>query len=145
MNSKKLIEINKYNQKLTIAIKQEHHISQARIDARLLSEKIGLNNIKLHEVVTSVSELASNIFFHAINGGTIQLNVITKKGNTGMEVIATDKGPGIEDVKLAMQDGFTTNGGLGGGLPGVKRLMDNFKIISEPGVGTTITTIKWKK
>ncbi len=62
---------------------------------------------------------------------------------TGLEVVAADQGPGIEDLRSVMEDGFTTSGGLGAGLPGVKRLMDEFSLKSEVGNGTTITAVKW--
>jgi len=127
-----------------IVINHEHHISQARITARELAKEAGLDKVRIGEVVTSVSELAGNIFFHS-TGGMIILKIISDKGNTALEVIAEDRGPGIPDVELAMQDGFTTNGGLGSGLPGVRRLMDEFGIHSKAGAGTRIVTRKWRK
>jgi serine/threonine-protein kinase RsbT len=90
-----------------------------------------------------VSELASNLFFHARGGRTITLIGVRRNGAVGIEVIAQDEGPGIDDVEAAMLDGFTTNGGLGGGLPGVERLMDEFEIESAPGTGTRVVARKW--
>jgi len=139
-----LTYIKNNTEKCSVVIKEEHHISQARIIVRELAKKTGLDKVRTYEVVTSVSELAGNIFFHSNNGGMIFFKIISKKGNTGLEVIAEDSGPGIPDVELAMQDGFSTNRGLGGGLPGIKRLMDEFEISSKTGTGTRIVTRKWK-
>ncbi len=88
--------------------------------------------------------MASNLFFHTHRGGTITLSVLNKPGAVGLEVIAEDDGPGIPDVRLAMQDGYTTNRGLGGGLPGTERLMDEFEITSRVGDGTRIVARKWQ-
>lgn len=97
-----------------------------------------------YTIATSVSELANNLFFHCPMGGRITITPLRNNGQVGIEVIAEDDGPGIPDIESAMQDGFTTNKGLGGGLPGVKRLMDEFEITSEVGEGTKIITRKWQ-
>jgi serine/threonine-protein kinase RsbT len=101
----------------------------------------GRNDTARIEIV--VRELASNILRHA-GRGTIYLRQVTKEGQTGLQVEAVDQGPGIPDVELAMQDGYTTgHKGLGSGLPAVRRLMDTFEIETEVGEGTTVRAVRW--
>ena len=88
--------------------------------------------------------LPAIFFFHTTKGGTLSFIHIFNEKKQGIEVISQDEGPGIPDIPLAMQDGFSTYGGLGGGLPGVKRLMDEFEITSSE-TGTKIVARKWKK
>ncbi len=109
-----------------------------------LTEAVGFGQTRTSYVATAVSELANNLFFHASRGGTITLTPLKREGEIGIEVVAEDDGPGVPDVEQAMQDGFSTSGGLGGGLPGVKRLMDEFEITSTVGVGTRIVARKWQ-
>jgi len=122
----------------------EHDIARARQEGKALAVQLGFSQTNAACVATSISEMASNLFFHARRGGTITLSVLNKPGAVGLEVIAEDDGPGIPDVKLAMQDGYTTNRGLGGGLPGTERLMDEFEITSRVGDGTRIVARKWQ-
>ena len=126
-----------------VRVTEEHHVAQARQAAAVLAKAIGLGRMATSDVSTSVSELAWNLFFHATGGGTITIAAIGRNGEVGIEVIAEDNGPGIPDVKSAMEDRFSTNGGLGGGLPGVERLMDEFEISSVVGVMTRIVARKW--
>jgi serine/threonine-protein kinase RsbT len=128
---------------VVIKIDGEYRVSEARMEARSLAEAAGFKTTAAYYIITSVSELANNIFFHADQCGIIKLSTITRDGMLGIEVNAEDGGPGIPDLNLAMVDGFSTNGGLGGGLPGVKRLMDEFEISSMVGVGTRIVARKW--
>lgn len=127
----------------TVTVNKESHIAKARIAAQLLAKSLGFLDVDTGCVATSVSELANNLLSHTPNGGTITMIAIKQNGKVGIEIIAVDEGPGIQDLKQAMQDGFSTNRGLGGGLPGVKRLMDEFYITSEVGRGTRIVTRKW--
>ena len=127
-----------------IHVTEERHVAQARQAAVALAEEIGFKRVLVYYVATSVSELANNLFFHAIRGGAITLTPLRREDEIGIEVVAEDDGPGIPDVELALQDGFTTNGGLGGGLPGVERLMDEFEIASTVGVGTRVVARKWQ-
>ena len=129
---------------IMITIREEYHISEARRKARSMAKAIGFDRVITCYLMTSVSELANNLFFHARQGGTITLVPLNKNNNVGIEVIAEDEGPGIPDIKKAIKDGFSTNRGLGGGLPGVKRLMDEFEINSDVGMGTRVTARKWK-
>jgi len=128
---------------VVIRVDEEYHVSEARLEARSLAEAAGFKTTAIYYIITSVSELANNIFFHASRGGVIRLATITRDGMFGIEVNAEDEGPGIPDLNQAMMDGFSTNGGLGGGLPGVKRLMDEFEISSMVDVGTRIVARKW--
>ncbi len=129
---------------IIIRVTEEYHIPKTRHSVKFLAETLGFKQIIVFYIMTSVSELAYNLFFHTDKGGTITLVPLIREDNVGIEVIAQDEGPGIDDIDLAMTDGFTTNRGLGGGLPGVKRLMDEFEIQSEPGLGSRITARKWK-
>ena len=116
------------------------------IIARELGRKIGrelnFSQTDLTIIATVISELARNIILFA-KQGTILLGRIKQGNKAGIIITAEDKGPGIPDVFLAMQDGFSTGKGLGLGLPGVRRLMDEFEIFSETGKGTKVTVKKW--
>ena len=92
----------------------------------------------------AISELARNIVNYA-RKGEIHVALVNDGGRRGISVVARDHGPGIADIKLAVQSGYSTSGGLGLGLPGVRRIMDEFDIVSEAGLGTTITVTKWKR
>ena len=133
------------NDIFTVTVNKEPHIAKARIAAKLLAKSIRFLDVETGCVATSVSELANNLLIHTTKGGTITMIAIKQNGKDGIEIIAEDEGPGIPDLKQAMQDGFSTNRGLGGGLPGVKRLMDEFHISSEVGTGTRIVTRKWQQ
>jgi serine/threonine-protein kinase RsbT len=137
------LSIERIHTPVVIKIDEEYHVSEARLESRSLAEAAGFKTTAAYYIITSVSELANNIFFHAKRGGVIKLSTITRDGMLGIEVNAEDEGPGIPDLTLAMMDGFSTNGGLGGGLPGVKRLMDEFEITSMVGTGTRIVARKW--
>ncbi|MBM7644677.1 serine/threonine-protein kinase RsbT [Scopulibacillus daqui] len=125
-----------------IKIKNEWNIVQARQLGRDLSKQLGFQTVDQARITTAISELARNIYLYA-NDGFIKVEPINDMGKLGLKVVSSDKGPGIKDVRKAMEDGYTTSGGLGAGLPGVKRLMDEFKIHSQEGVGTEIVAIKW--
>ena len=128
----------------TIEVSSDADIVLARQQGRALATKIGFNQVELTMIVTAISELARNIVLYA-GHGQISLQVERNHHMTGIVVIASDQGPGIRDVKLAMQDGFSTSGGLGLGLPGVQRLMEECRIESTVGQGTTITVKRWKR
>ena len=127
-----------------IPVTEEYHISETRHKAKSLAETLGFRQTIVFYIMTSVSELANNLIFHTDKGGTITLAPLIRTDNVGMEIIAEDQGPGIADIDLALTDGFSTNRGLGGGLPGVKRLMDEFEIKSKVGLGTQVTARKWQ-
>ena len=114
----------------------------ARQAAREMALELGLRGSNVALVATAVSELARNIVQYA-RSGSIEVQTIERNGKRGIEVVARDHGPGIADVGEAMRDGFSTGGGLGLGLPGTRRMMDEFEITSRLGSGTTVITIKW--
>ena len=116
-------------------------IVHARRTARELASRIGLVGTDLTVVATAVSEMARNIVRFA-GSGEVVIEMI-ESPRRGVRVVARDTGPGIPDVERAQADGFSTCGGLGIGLPGARRLMDEFAIVSEPGHGTTVTMAKW--
>jgi len=126
-----------------VQITSEHHVAEAQWAAKSLAHSLGLSKVATYSIATAVSELANNIFFHTDAGGTITLTALKQNGRVGIEILAQDEGPGIANLDLALKDGFTTNGGLGGGLPGVQRLVDEFDITSSPRSGTRIMARKW--
>jgi len=129
--------------RVVVDVTEEYHIAQAQRAAKSLARSLGLREVATYSITTAVSELANNLFFHAHCGGTITIAALRRNGRVGVEVVAVDEGPGIADVEAAMRDGFTTDGGLGGGLPGVERLMDELDITSVPGEGTRVLARKW--
>jgi len=127
-----------------IHVDSDRAIVDARRHARRLATSVGLRATDLAMVVTSVSELARNALLYA-EAGDIIVSLVQEDGRQGISIVATDNGPGIADVVQALQDGFSTSGRMGLGLPGVKRLMDDFEICSAPGMGTTVIARKWKR
>ncbi len=125
-------------------ISEEIDILKAASGTMTMAKKAGFLHNDQYLISTSVSELARNIFRYATRGEVV-LTIIDRKTRRGIEINARDKGPGIENIAQAMEDHFSTSDGLGLGLPGVKRMMDEFKITSEPGKGTSITAKKWIK
>jgi serine/threonine-protein kinase RsbT len=125
-----------------LRIGSENDILSARHHGRELAARSGFSGSDLTVVATAISELARNILEYAGNG-EIVLRVVEQGSRRGIVVVASDRGPGIPDVALAMQDGYSTGNSLGLGLPGARRLMDEFEIVSEPEKGTTVTMKKW--
>lgn len=107
-----------------------------------MARALGFGTIDQARIATAISELARNIVLYA-GEGTVTLRLIQRSGKKGIEVICEDRGPGIEDVSLVMRDGYSTSRGLGMGLPGAKRLMDEFEIESRLGQGTRVVVRKW--
>lgn len=95
------------------------------------------------KLVTATSELARNALEHG-GGGTMSAEIVEEGARKGIKLVFDDKGPGIANMELALKDGYTTRGGMGLGLSGSKRLVNDFQIKSEPGRGTTVTIIRWK-
>jgi len=129
-------------QEINVHLKNDLDIVAARQAARNLSKSMGFGLVDQTRITTAISELARNIVLYA-GEGSIYLRVINNGVQKGIEILASDDGPGIVDIKLAMQDGYTTSRGLGTGLPGAKRLMDEFSIRSGPGEGTQVVVRKW--
>ncbi|SER38259.1 serine/threonine-protein kinase RsbT [Gracilibacillus ureilyticus] len=125
-----------------VHIKKEWDIVGARQMGREKAKELGFGTVNQARIATAISELARNIYLYA-GTGKISYEVVNDMNKLGLKIIASDDGPGIADISKSMEDGFSTSGGLGAGLPGVKRLMDDFDIESEEGKGTTITAIKW--
>ena len=127
-----------------VPILSEADIVVARQSGRTLAAEAGFAGSELTVIATAISEVARNILAYA-RTGEILLQQIKRDKQIGLLIVARDKGPGIPDVALALQDGYSTGNGLGLGLPGARRLMDEFEIASEVGRGTTVTMRKWKR
>jgi len=125
-----------------VKILNEWDIVAARQLGRNVARELGFGTVDQARITTAISELARNIYLYA-GQGSISILKRNIGDKSGLEIIAEDKGPGIPDIRKAMEDGFSTSGGLGAGLPGVKRLMDEFTIESELGKGTVIRATKW--
>jgi serine/threonine-protein kinase RsbT len=126
-----------------VPVRSEHDLVAARQKGRQLAESLGFSSSEATLVATAISELARNIVNYAVRG-EIVLRRVHDRARRGITVIARDEGPGIANLKLALQEGYSTSGGLGLGLPGVRRIMDEFCIESAPGRGTTVTATKWR-
>lgn len=127
-----------------VSIDCDAAIVSARQKGRELASQCGFPSTDLAVVATAISELARNIVRYAARGEVI-IRLVDDHGKRGIEVVAADDGPGILDIALAMQDGYSTSGGLGLGLPGTRRLMDEFEITSDFGKGTTVTVRRWRR
>jgi serine/threonine-protein kinase RsbT len=127
-----------------VSIDCDADIVTARQKGRELASKCGFPTTDLAVIATAISELARNIVRYALHGEVV-LRLVEDHTKRGVEVVATDDGPGIPDVSLAMQDGYSTSGGLGLGLPGTRRLMDEFEITTDFGKGTKVTVRRWKR
>ena len=126
-----------------IAIESDADVVTARQRARELAAAAELSSTDQTLLATAISEVARNITAYAVRGEVIVGVVRSDNGRRGIRVVARDEGPGIEDVEAALQDGFTTGNGLGLGLPGARRLVDEFAIETAVGQGTTVTLVKW--
>ena len=126
-----------------VSISHEADILAARRAARALAVSAGFSDLELTLIATAISEIARNMLQYA-KGGEMEFEVLRDRARAGLSVTARDRGPGIPDVARAMEDGFTTGNGLGLGLPGARRLMDEFSLESKVGAGTTIVMKKWR-
>ena len=129
---------------ILVPILTDMDIVAARQSGRKLATELGFSQTDTTLIATAISELTRNIILYAKQGEVV-LRPLQRLDNTGIMVIARDQGPGIENIPQVMRMGFSTSGSLGLGLPGVKRLMDEFNIDSQPGSGTKITVLKWKR
>jgi len=129
---------------IRVSINSDQDIVTARQRGRALATELGFSTGDATLIATAISELARNIVSYA-RKGEIALKMVNSSSRQGVLIIASDSGPGIRDIRQAMRDGFSTSGSLGLGLPGVRRLMDEFEITSEPGRGTMVTVKKWKQ
>jgi serine/threonine-protein kinase RsbT len=126
-----------------VPVASVNDIVTARLQGRALAEKLGFSPGEATLVATAISELARNIVQYA-GKGDIVLRAATNGTRRGVVVVARDRGPGIGDLKLAVRSGYSTSGGLGLGLPGVRRIVDDFQIVSDRDIGTTVTVTKWR-
>jgi serine/threonine-protein kinase RsbT len=128
-----------------IAIESDSDVVTARQRARTLAVELDMPSTDQTLLATAISEIARNITTYATDGrGEVLIDVVRHRdGRPGIRVIARDAGPGIEDLDRALTDGYTTGGGLGLGLPGARRLVDEFDIQTGPGQGTVVTMVKW--
>jgi serine/threonine-protein kinase RsbT len=126
-----------------VAIASDEDMVKARAEGRALAAQLGFSKTDATLVATAISEVARNIVVHA-GRGEIVMRPVYDSHRHGIVVVARDSGPGIRDLDAAMRDGFGSPGGLGLGLPGAKRLMDEFHLDSRLGDGTTVTMKKWR-
>ena len=131
------------NGESVLAIRTSTDVVMVRQSVRALATELGFSLVDQTKVVTAASELARNTLEHG-GGGSAKLEVVTQGIRKGLRLTFEDKGPGIPDVKLAMTDGYTTGGGMGLGLSGSKRLVNELNIVTKVGEGTCVTATKWK-
>lgn len=131
-------------ERTSVQIASEEDILLARRLGRELVSQANFTALDSTLIVTAISELARNILQHA-GQGTIMIGIVRQEDNIGVIVVAQDSGPGIHDVKMALRDGFSTSGSLGLGLPGVRRIADEFDVVSHPNLGTTVTAKIWAR
>lgn len=127
---------------MKVDIKTTEDIVTCRSVAKEMAKELGFGLVDQTKIATAISELTRNILLYA-GQGRVDIKAITAGNRQGLEILCEDQGPGIADIQLAMQDGFSTSKGLGMGLPGTKRLMDEFELKSERGKGTRVTARKW--
>jgi anti-sigma regulatory factor (Ser/Thr protein kinase) len=126
-----------------IRIAQDTDLIPARAEARALADRLGFTRTDATLIATAISEIARNIVVH-VGEGEIVLRALDDGRRCGVLVIACDQGPGIRDVEAAVQQGYADSASLGLGLPGARRLMDEFDLASSPETGTTVTMVKWR-
>ena len=128
---------------IRIPIEADEDLVTARAEARAMAERLGFPRPDPTLIATAISEVARNIVVH-VGKGEIVLRPLQEADRYGLVVIARDRGPGIRDVEAALRDAYSGRGGLGLGLPGARRLMDDFEIESAADTGTTVTMRKWR-
>ena len=127
---------------VNLPIVTDTDIVVARQEGRALAARAGVVATDLTLVATAISEIARNIVAHA-GDGEMAMTIVEQAGRRGVMLVARDTGPGIDDIERALEDGYSTGAGLGLGLPGARRIMDDFAISSQPGRGTTVVMHKW--
>jgi len=124
-------------------LESEFDIVKARQSVRQYAKDVGMGIVDQTRITTAVSELFRNMYMYA-GSGMVRVHKGVKENRQGIIITCMDNGPGISNVEQAMQDGYTSGQGMGYGLPGAKRLVDEFEIQSIPGKGTTVRVMKWK-
>jgi serine/threonine-protein kinase RsbT len=127
-----------------LAITANDGVVLARQKARALAQQCRLSLVEQTKLVTAASELARNTLIYG-GGGTMTATLVEERGRRGVRLVFADQGPGIADVDLAMTDGWTSGSGMGLGLSGSRRLVDDFVLDTAPGAGTTVTITKWAR
>ena len=126
-----------------LPLRNEHDIVLSRQAVRRLAQEQGLSLVDQTKLVTAASELARNAYIYG-GGGTLKWEVLLEGGKRGVRLTFLDSGPGIANLELALTDGWTSGHGLGLGLSGARRLVNEFEIASTVGVGTKVTVTRWK-
>ncbi len=127
----------------TVPVRTEQDVVGVRQIVRQWAESLRFSLVDQTKLVTAASELARNTVIYG-GGGSVRLECLNRDNRAGLRLIFEDKGPGIPDINLALKDGYTTGSGLGLGLGGARRLVNDFEIYSKPGEGTRITIARWK-
>ena len=127
----------------TVPVTTEGDVVKVRQTVRALAVEIKLSLVEQTKVVTAASELGRNLLVYG-GGGEVRLDIVRDGGRNGLRVIFEDRGPGIPDVEQALKDGFTTGTGLGLGLGGARRLVNDFNVVSNAAEGTRVTITKWR-
>jgi serine/threonine-protein kinase RsbT len=127
----------------TTTLRAEQDVVAARQVVRRIAQELGFSLVDQTKMVTATSELARNTVKHG-HGGVMQWEIVKSDGRAGLRLTFSDDGPGIPDIGRALTDGFTTGSGLGMGLSGAKRLVNEFQIESAPGKGTRVTIVRWR-
>jgi serine/threonine-protein kinase RsbT len=128
-----------------IPIESDADVVTARQEARAMASRLELSSTDQTLLATAISEVARNITTYAVRGEVVLSVIEDDVGRRGIRVIARDEGPGIDNVDLALQDGYTSGNGLGLGLPGARRLVHHFEIDTAPGRGTKVTLVMWER
>lgn len=126
-----------------LPVRSESEVVMVRQQVRAWCVELKLSLVDQTKMVTAASELARNTLIHG-KGGTVDLQMVEDGERKGLRLIFEDKGPGIPDIELALKDGYTTGNGMGLGLGGSRRLVNDFEIHSQPGEGTRVTITRWK-
>ncbi|PYO35393.1 MAG: ATP-binding protein [Candidatus Rokuibacteriota bacterium] len=127
-----------------VRIERDVDVVTARQEGRALALLLGFSSGDATVVATAISELARNIVLYA-KGGEIVITLAEQGSRRGLKITARDEGTGIRDVERVLRRGYSTSGGLGLGLPGVRRMMDEFELVSQSGKGTVVTVKKWRR
>ena len=127
----------------SIRLQTDEDVVRARQRVREWSRQQGFSLVNQTKIVTAASELARNTIQYG-GGGIMHLEVVHQRSRHGLQLTFEDQGPGISDIEVVLQEGYSTGGGLGLGLPGTRRLTDEFELVSHPGAGTRVRIVKWK-
>ncbi len=128
----------------TWVVRDQQQLIILRNEVKQRAAALGMNSVNQTKLMTAASELGRNLIRYG-QGGVVALVELHQPGRIGIQLVFADEGPGIPDLEKAQRDGFTTGNGLGLGLPGTRRMMDEFAIESTVGYGTTVTVTKWQR